>query len=209
MRIIVHRLQSGRLEGICIGCRTAGGVSLVSIIVAFPNRDNAAKIRNLIVRGGMDVTGVCTAGAQALQYADMADEGIVVCGYKLKDMMYTELREYLPGDFEMLLVASSDKWTGGAMEGVIGLSMPVKAYDLMNTLEMMHCTIEQRRKRRKLEQKNRNLQQKAVITRAKELLMSRNNMSEAEAHRYLQKSSMDSGTNMVETAEMVLMVMAE
>ncbi len=70
MRIIVHRLQSGRLEGICIGCRTAGGVSLVSIIVAFPNRDNAAKIRNLIVRGGMDVTGVCTAGAQALQYAD-------------------------------------------------------------------------------------------------------------------------------------------
>ena len=119
MRITVHRLQSGRLEGICIGCRTAGGVSLVSIIVAFPNRDNAAKIRNLIVRGGMDVTGVCTAGAQALQYADMADEGIVVCGYKLKDMMYTELREYLPGDFEMLLVASSDKWTGGAMEGVI------------------------------------------------------------------------------------------
>ena len=34
-------------------------------------------------------------------------------------------------------------------------------------------------------------------------------MSEEEAHRYLQKSSMDSGTNMVETAEMVLSIMAE
>lgn len=31
--------------------------------------------------------------------------------------------------------------------------------------------------------------------------MERNNMSEGEAHRYLQKNSMDSGTNMVETAE--------
>ena len=72
---------------------------MVSIIVAFSNKDNAAKIRNLIVRSGMDVTGVCTAGAQVLQYADMADEGIVVCGYKLKDMMYTGLREYLPGQW--------------------------------------------------------------------------------------------------------------
>ena len=48
-----------------------------------------------------------------------------------------------------------------------------------------------------------------MIRQAKELLMARNNMSEAEAHRYLQKSSMDSGTNMVETAQMVLSIMAE
>ena len=47
------------------------------------------------------------------------------------------------------------------------------------------------------------------IRKAKELLMTRNNMSEEEAHRYLQKSSMDSGANMVETAEMVLSIMAE
>lgn len=39
--------------------------------------------------------------------------------------------------------------------------------------------------------------------------MSRNGMSEEEAHRYLQKSSMDSGTNMVETAEMILSVMTK
>ena len=39
--------------------------------------------------------------------------------------------------------------------------------------------------------------------------MVRNNMSEEEAYRYLQKSSMDSGTNMVETAEMVLSIMSE
>ncbi|BDF15193.1 ANTAR domain protein [[Clostridium] scindens ATCC 35704] len=48
-----------------------------------------------------------------------------------------------------------------------------------------------------------------MIRQAKELLMARNNMSEEEAHRYLQKSSMDSGTNMVETAQMVLSIMAE
>ena len=69
---------------------------MVGIIVVFPNKDNAANIRNLLVKNGMTVAGVCTSGAQAAHYADSADEGIVICGYKLKDMMYTELREYLP-----------------------------------------------------------------------------------------------------------------
>ena len=59
-----------------------------------------------------------------------------------------------------------------------------------------------------LQKKSRSKEQEALIRQAKELLMNRNNMSEEEAHRYLQKSSMDSGTNMVETAEMVLSVMS-
>ena len=182
---------------------------MVGIIVVFPNRDNATNIRNLLVRGGMDVTGVCTTGAQAMHFADTVDEGIVICGYKLKDMMYTELREYLPDNFEMLLIASQEKWSDGLVEGVVGLSMPIKVYDLINTMEMMLRSIDRRRKKRKLQQKNRNPEQQALIKKAKELLMARNNMSEEEAHRYLQKSSMDSGTNMVETAEMVLSIMAE
>ena len=48
-----------------------------------------------------------------------------------------------------------------------------------------------------------------MISEAKALLMERNHMSEEEAHRYLQKSSMDSGTNMLETAQMVLTIMRD
>lgn len=43
-----------------------------------------------------------------------------------------------------------------------------------------------------------------MIAKAKELLMDRNNMTETEAHRYIQKCSMDNGTNLVETARMVI-----
>ncbi len=45
---------------------------------------------------------------------------------------------------------------------------------------------------------------KILIDRAKALLMERNGMTEEEAHRYIQKCSMDSGTNIVETAQMVI-----
>ncbi len=33
-------------------------------------------------------------------------------------------------------------------------------------------------------------------------------MTESEAHRYIQKCSMDSGTNLVETAQMILALMS-
>ena len=45
------------------------------------------------------------------------------------------------------------------------------------------------------------------IDRAKELLMQKNKMSEPEAYRYIQKTSMDSGVSMAETAQMLLDLM--
>ena len=105
------------------------------IIVVFPKKDTATNIRNILVRNGLAVTGIGTTGAQAIQSAETLDEGIVICGYKMLDMMYTELREYLPDTFEMLVIASPDKWGDGIVNGVVGLTMPLKVHDLLSTLE--------------------------------------------------------------------------
>jgi len=40
------------------------------------------------------------------------------------------------------------------------------------------------------------------------LLMIRNNMTEEEAHRYMQKTSMDSGTGLTDTAQMILSMLS-
>ena len=157
-----------------------------NIIVVFPKRENAVNIRNSLVRAGIEVSAVCLTGAKVLQYADNWNDGIVVCGYRFQDMQYTDLRESLPDTFDMLLVASADKWMDGLTDGVVGLPLPIKVYDLV-----------------------RDDSQRKIIDQAKALLIERNNMSEEEAHRYLQKSSMESGTNMLETAQMVLTIMNE
>ena len=47
--------------------------------------------------------------------------------------------------------------------------------------------------------------EKADILRAKTVLMDRQHMSEPEAHRYLQKTSMDASRSMAETARMILL----
>ena len=90
---------------------------------------------------------------------------------------------------------------------IMCLSMPLKVHDLINTVDMMIQTIERRKRKQRLKPRERNPEEVALIKQAKEILMNRNHMTEEEAHRYIQKCSMDSGTNMVETAQMVLTMM--
>ncbi|MCI1955885.1 MAG: ANTAR domain-containing protein, partial [Oscillospiraceae bacterium] len=49
-----------------------------------------------------------------------------------------------------------------------------------------------------------NYEEKQVILKAKNLLISRNNLTEPQAHRFIQKKSMDTGKKMVETAMIIL-----
>ena len=95
----------------------------------------------------------------------------------------------------------------GVGSGIMSVAMPLKVQDLLNTLEMMVANAERRRKKRKTMPKVRSDEDRKVLDEAKALLMERNGMTEEEAHRYIQKCSMDSGTNLVETAEMVLSMM--
>ena len=58
--------------------------------------------------------------------------------------------------------------------------------------------------RKKTQRKVRSQKEQKTIDEAKALLMDRNHLSENEAHKYIQKLSMDSGNSLVETAEMIL-----
>lgn len=180
---------------------------MTNIIVVFPKAEEARGIRNLLMKNGFSVTAVCTTGAQALGHLDGLGDGIVVSGYKLTDMMYTELYECMPEGFELLLIASAHVIGGGVEKDIVALTMPLKVHDLIDTVDMMVHTLERRRKKRRSKPKERKEEEALLISKAKNVLMNRNHMSEEEAHRYIQKCSMDSGTNMTETAQMILSMM--
>ena len=175
---------------------------MINIIVVLAKQEDAKGIRSLLMKNGFHVTG-----SQVLSKTDELNDGIVICGYRLPDMMYSELHDCLPKGFEMLLLASHGVLNDCIGNDIVCLAMPLKVHDLINTVDMMSQTMERRRRRARLKPKERSLKEEALIKEAKELLMNRNNMDEEEAYRYIQKCSMDSGTNMVETAQMVLVMM--
>ena len=154
---------------------------MTRIIVAFPKAENGKNIKNVLVRNGYQVVCVCTNGAQVIQEANGLQDGIVVCTYKLSDMIYQELVECLPPGFETIVISTKDQW-----------------------VEMVAYNLERKRRKRRQAPRKRTQEEQELVDRAKAILMERNQMTEDEAHRYLQKTSMDNGTSFTETAQMIL-----
>ncbi len=180
---------------------------MAGIIAVFPKLEDAKGIKNLLSKRGFTVNAVCTSGSQAVSAVEQMGEGIVICGYKFTDMTYRELQEYLPAGGDMLLMASPSKLSQVNSEGIVCLEMPIKVQDMVDTLHMIEMNAARRKPRKKQKPKRRDKGEQMYIDKAKKLLMERNHLSEEEAHHYIQKASMDSQTNMVEMAQMILDMM--
>ena len=115
-----------------------------------------------------------------------------------------ELREYLPDTFDMLLVVSQNRCIELEETGYMCMGMPFKAFELIENVNFMLDNLLRKKKKRKEQPKTRSEDEIAVIAHAKLILMRQQNFSEEEAHRYLQKKSMDSGQSLVLTARDIL-----
>ena len=169
--------------------------SLVNVIVLFPKQEVARSIRNLLVRSGFEVTAVCATGAQVVQRMEGVEEGLVVCGYKCSDMIYSEVK--------MLLIASRQYLDDCVYPNVIGLSMPLKGYELVEKTREIVTEISEKQRRRKQRPKQRTREEVRLLEEVKELLMQNNQITESEAHAYIQQRSMNSGVGLIEMAKMI------
>ncbi len=177
---------------------------MANVIVAFSRPEDARNIRNSLTKNGFSVNAVCSSGAQALSLMEDLGSGIIVCGYRLTDMIFSELAEDMEPDFTMVMISSPNHWPSATPENIILLPQPLKVHDLIETVDMIDQMQERRRRRRREKPRARSTEEQEAVARAKAILMERNGMSEDEAHRYIQKCSMDSGTNMAETARMLI-----
>ena len=181
-----------------------------NIIIAYSKAEDAEKIRSLLARNGHRTAAVTTSGARALTQAETLEEGVLICGYRLRDMLCTDLAEDLPEGFRMLVITSQvhveEIENAYEQTGRVRiLTAPLKVHELLRVLEEMPLpSVRKRRGGKSVPEKSP--EELQVIERAKALLMERNRMTEPEAHRYLQKCAMDSGTKISETAEMILLL---
>ncbi len=150
------------------------------------------------------MTAVCATGAQVVQRMEGVEEGPLVCGYKYSDMIYSELREYLAEEVKMLLIASRQYLDDCVYPNVIGLSMPLKGYELVEKTRERSLPKFLRSKDEENNVQNNVREKKFVfLEEVKELLMQNNQITESEAHVYIQQRSMNSGVGLIEMAKMI------
>lgn len=174
-----------------------------SIVIAFPKQEVALNIKKILAQSGYTVHSVATSGATAITAMEQLDNSILICGARFRDMMYTELQDCLGENNQMLLIASEEV-IKEHHPNMVSLSMPLRVHELLETVRMMDESMVRRRKKQRQTPKVRSEADQELLNRAKQLLMERNHMTEVEAHRYIQKRSMDNGTGLVETAQMIM-----
>ncbi len=178
-----------------------------AIFVVLPKLEEAKKIQRVLLNHGFDQVFAFQTAAMTLQEISEHKAGVVISAYRLSDMFYLDLKDNLPDNFELILMAQAST-VATAASGILALSTPLKIGDLISTVDMVLRQVERRLKKNRKPAK-RSEQEENYIRNAKYLLMDRNHLTEEEAFRYIQKCSMDNGINMVETAQMILTLMFE
>jgi hypothetical protein len=171
------------------------------IIVAFANPEAQNQIQRLLQSQGIAPAGCFSTGAEVIRLVRKLGTASVVCGFKLRDMTAANLAENLLGLAPVLVVSTAARLSFCEGENLFKLAFPASRADFFSSLSLL-CQIEEQQLRPPVMRKK--VSEQKLVTQAKELLMDICQMSEAEAHRFLQKRSMDTGMRLVETAQLVI-----
>lgn len=185
-----------------------------SIILALPHKAAAKHIAGLLRRHGIDCPIFCTASTAAtVRQAMASDAGVVVAAPVLTDTGYAELYDQLPQDFTLLVLTKDERLEslGSRMQC---LALPLNGRMLAQRLELL---LQGKRRPKKARRKPalpphpsppklRTPEEEAVITRAKEILMAKGNLTEDAAHRTLQQKAMQERRTLLDVAQLLVLL---
>ncbi|MEA4973175.1 MAG: ANTAR domain-containing protein [Candidatus Metalachnospira sp.] len=171
------------------------------IVVAFSNDNNRSRIAELLEVNNHAARKLCKSGKEAIRSVREMGHGIVVCGYKLSDMTADDLA-YDLGDAGLVLVVAEPTMLDMCENiSLCKLPTPIKRADFVSTIEML---IELESQKSPSANAKRTDEEKELIEEAKLILMEKCSMTEPEAHRFIQKKSMDSGFKIISTARIII-----
>lgn len=176
-------------------------MEMEKVIVAFESGKSCERVRDILESSGTAACIICRSAAEVKRTVSKQRITTVVCGFKLPDEPAQALFEDLPPTCSMLMVAVQSLLDLCQNDDIFRLPSPVSRGDLAASVRML---LQIGHRLEKFIRPQRTNEEQAVIGEAKALLMDRHGMTEEQAHRFLQKKSMDSGAKMVQTAKLVL-----
>lgn len=170
------------------------------IIVAFERQSSCEKLRRLVESRDEFSCVLCRSGAQVRRAAQNLRPEIVVCGFKLADESSEAVFYDLPPACSMLMLASPAHLELCEAGEILKLPTPVRRTELLAALRMLSRLSRGQAQPEPVSPPD----ERQLVAGAKARLCERFTMTEAQAHRFLQKKSMDAGLKMAQTAKAVL-----
>lgn len=175
------------------------------VLVAAPE-GTAQRLGEVLKMAGYALGGVCTSGAQTIEAAEKQPGAILVATHRLGDMTGAALIAQLdPLSGAILILPQGEMPEESLPESVVTMHNPLNKDAFLQTVHVLtRMSRRLERLSREIERLEQMLTERKIIDRAKGRLMDERSMSEADAHHYIQKQSMDSGKRLADVAREIL-----
>lgn len=172
-----------------------------TVLVAFENERASQRFSDLLESTGTANCLICHSGDQVRRLLAKQQTYCVICSPRLTDGPAEWLYQDLPPTCSLLLVGPQHVLDACGSGEVFKLATPIRREEAVATVRLL---LQFGHRVEKLLRPRRSQREQEVVERAKALLMEREGLSEEEAHRLLQKRSMDSGNRLSQTARQLL-----
>lgn len=177
-----------------------------TVIVAFENTAMSQRFSDLLESTGTARCLICHAGDQVRRYLSSQQVYCVVCGPHLTDGPAEWLYEDLPPSCSLLLVGPQHVLDACVTREVFKLPTPIRKEEALSTVRLL---LQFGHRMERFVRPRRSSAEQELVNKAKKLLMEQKGLSEDEAHRALQKRSMDEGARLTQTARKVISELSE
>lgn len=188
----------------------------IRVIIGSTNEKMVKQLGQFLMENDLNIVGESNSGHDFLRKVHTIYPDVAIVDYRLKGMNGHELSEILIGEkicpvIALISSAEIGHFINLSQEPTfVPLVKPCSRGTLINTINLLVKTsksigaLEKELKSMKTDKDT-----KKVISHAKRLLMDHLNLTEEEAHRRIQKQSMDKGISKVTIAEAVILMFEE
>ena len=170
---------------------------MARIMIAGSSEQSRSQLSRLLASSGYPVFRCCASSGELRRVLNETEDGLLILAGQLPDTRTDELFWDYGDRVQILLIARQPVLDECEAPEVFRLALPISSQAVIGSVEMLTQLHRMRLPKRKGAERER-------VEQAKQLLMRAKGISEAEAHRAMQRYAMDHGIKMSDYAEQIL-----
>lgn len=173
------------------------------IIIAASSKKLVSTLERMLDASGMPAFAVYTSGSEIQAVWSDIEDAVLICA-SLRDVPSIYLSKVMPDSWDMILLLTSEQPFPYYVSNVIPVNLPVTRLELIDTVVSVAGSENSTFAAKTTAKGVRPKEETEIIEKAKRKVMTERGISESDAHKLLQRYSMNSGISMVEAAKRFL-----
>ncbi len=170
---------------------------MARILIAASSPSAREQLSRLLASSGFQVFRICASGSELRRALNECEDAIVILAGSLTDLKADELQWDWGERAHILLIGKPNVLESCESAEVFRLALPCSGQAVAGAVEMLSQLHQMRLPKR-------TSGDKSIVEQAKRLIMEKQKLSEAEAHRLLQQYAMNHGMKMADFAAQIL-----